>query len=127
MMSAVSRKFIIKIIKFTLIILAIATVLFSTILKSNQLRSYPYLVLLIATVTTISHLWVTKASGQSNIKFSTAFMASTTLKLMVYLFFMLIYLMIDRTHVITFVLTFVALYVVFTVFEVIQIIAYIKK
>jgi len=46
---------------------------------------------------------------------------------MVYLFFMLIYLMIDRTHVITFVLTFVALYVVFTVFEVIQIIAYIKK
>jgi hypothetical protein len=126
-MSEAFRKFIFKILIFTVLIFGVASILFVTILENYYFNAFPYLILLIATVTTIGHLWVVKASGANTMKFTTAFMASVTLKLMVYLFFMLIYLLIDRTQVISFVLTFITLYVLFTIFEVIQVLGFIKK
>jgi hypothetical protein len=83
-MSDVYLKFLTKIGLFTLIVFAIASVLFSTVFKTYHLGFYPYQIILIATVTTIGHLWIVKASGQNSIKFTTAFMASVTLKLIVY-------------------------------------------
>ena len=50
-MSAVSKKFIVKICLFTLIIFLIGTALFATLLKSFYLSVFPYQILLIATVT----------------------------------------------------------------------------
>ncbi len=126
-MSVVSRKFIIKICLFTLVVSAITAALFSTILKDFYLSAFPYQILLIATVTTIGHLWIIRASEQNTMKFTTAFMGSATLKLMVYLFFMLIYLWIDRSQVVPFVLTFMILYLIFTIFEVNEVLRFIKK
>lgn len=126
-MSEVAGKFLVKILIFILIISLIASALFTTILKTFYLSAFPYLVLLIATVTTIGHLWIVKASDQNTMKFTTTFMASVTLKLMIYLFFMLIYLLIDRSEAITFVVTFMILYILFTIFEVVQVLDFIKK
>ncbi len=126
-MSSVSGKFIIKICLFTIVIFAVTAALFATILKDFYLSVYPYQILLIAIVTTIGHLWIIHASEQNTMKFTTAFMGSVTLKLMVYLFFMLIYLWIDRSQVVPFVLTFMILYLIFTVFEVSEVLRFIKK
>ena len=126
-MTVASRQFIIKIFVFSIIIYAIATALFATVLKTWYFAAYPYLLLLIAVITTIGHLWIVKASGQNTRKFSTAYMASVTLKLMVYLTFMLVYLLIDRSQVIPFVLTFISFYTLYTVFEVIQVLNFLKK
>lgn len=122
-----SRQFIVKILIFTILIYVIATALFNTVLKTWYFAAYPYQLLLIALITTIGHLWIVKASEQNPRKFTTAYMASVTLKLMVYLSFMLIYLMIDRSQVIAFVLTFITFYTLFTVFEVIHVLDFIKK
>jgi len=126
-MSETSRKFMIKIGLFTLVVLAITSILFSTVLKLFYVASYPYQVLLIATVTTIGHLWIIRASEQNTIRFTTAFMGSATLKLLVYLFFMLIYLWLDHSNVVPFVLTFMTLYLVYTIFEVTEVLRFIKK
>jgi len=88
---------------------------------------FPFQALLIAAVTAIGHLWIIRASEQNTIKFTTAFMGSATLKLMVYLFFMLIYLWNDHSNAISFVLTFMILYLIFTVFEVMEVLRFIKK
>ena len=125
-MTAVSRQFLLKIIILSLLLLAISTSLFSTVLKTWQFAAYPYQILLIALVTTTGHLWIVKAAGQNTRKFTTAFMASVTLKLMGYLTFMLVYLLYDHSQVIPFVLTFIALYIVFTIFEVIEVLNVIK-
>jgi len=125
--SAASRQFIFKILIFTMIIAAIATSLFLTILKMWYLAAYPYMIILIAAVTTIGHLLVIKASAQNSRKFATAFLASVTLKLMIYLTFILAYLLIDHSQVIPFVLTFIILYILFTVFEVVQVLNFIKR
>jgi len=126
-MTEASKSFIVKITIFTLITIAISTALFSTILGPLHFGFYPYQIFLIAIVTTFGHLWVLKATGLNTRKFTTTFMASVTFKLLIYLTFMLVYLMIDHSQVITFVLTFFILYIIFTIFEVIQVLDFIKK
>lgn len=126
-MTAASRQFIVRILIFTLSIFMIATFLFQTVFKMWYFAAFPYLLLLIATVTTIGHLLIIKASDQNPRKFTTAYMASVTIKLIVYLSSMLIYLLIDRSQVIPFVCTFIAFYVLYTIFEVIHVLSFIKK
>ena len=126
-MTTVSRQFLLKITILSIILFATASALFSTVLKTWQFAAYPYQILLIALVTSIGHLWIVKAAGQNTRKFTTAFMASVTLKLMVYLSFMLLYLLFDRSQVIPFVLTFIIIYILYTIFEVVQVLNYIKK
>lgn len=125
-MTAVSRQFLLKIIILSLLLWAISVALFSTVLKTWQFAAYPYQILLIALVTTTGHLWIVKAAGENTRRFTTAFMASVTLKLMVYLTFMLVYLLYDHSQVIPFVLTFIAFYIAFTIFEVIAVLNVIK-
>jgi len=126
-MTAASRQFIVKILIFTLIIFALATILFHTVFKMWYFASFPYLLLLIATITTSGHLLIIRASDKNPRRFTTAYMASVTIKLIVYLSTMLIYLLIDHSQVIPFVCTFITFYVLYTVFEVIHVLAYIKK
>jgi hypothetical protein len=126
-MNATSRQFIVKILILTLLIYAITTILFYTVFKMWYFAAYPYLLLLIATITTIGHLLVIKASGQNTRRFTTAYMASVTLKLIVYLSVLLVYLLIDRSNMIPFVCTFLVIYILFTIFEVTQVLAFIKK
>jgi F0F1-type ATP synthase assembly protein I len=126
-MTVAARQFIIKILIFTIIIFAIALALFSTALKPWYFGAYPYQILLIATITAIGHLWIMRASDKNMRRFTTAFMASVTLKLMVYLTFMLVCLLIDRSHVAPFVVTFIILYILFTIFEVFEVLSFIKK
>ena len=126
-MSAVTTKFIAKIGLLTLIIYIVATILFSTILKQVYFEVFPVQLLLIAIVTSVGHLWILKAAEQNTVRFTTAFMGSATLKLMIYLFFILIYLWIDRSHVVPFVLTFIILYIMYTIFEVVEVLRVIKK
>jgi predicted neutral ceramidase superfamily lipid hydrolase len=126
-MSAAFRQFIIKILVFTIIITVIAAFLFLTILKTWYVASYPYQIILIATVTTIGHLLVIKSSLENARRFATAFLASVTLKLMIYLTFILVYLLIDHSQTIPFVLTFITLYILFTTFEVIEVLNFVKK
>lgn len=126
-MGASTAKFIIKIGLLTLIIFVIAMVLFSTVLKPFYLAVFPVQLLLIALVTTAGHLWIIKSSKENTLKFTTAFMGSATLKLMIYLFFILIYLWTDRSQVIPFTLTFMILYILYTIFEVVEVLSFIKK
>lgn len=126
-MTTAYRQLIVKILIFTTLVFIISFVLFSTVLKIWYFPAYPYQILLIALVTTIGHLWILKAAGQNTRRFTTAYMASVTLKLMVYLTFMLVYLLIDHSQVIPFAITFITFYISFTIFEVVQVLNYIKK
>lgn len=125
--SGALRQFIVRITLFSLIIATLATALFLTVLKTWYLAAYPYIIVLIAVVTTTGHLWVVKASSGNSRRFTTAFIASVTFKLMIYLCFMLIYLLIDHSQTVVFILTFITIYIVFTAFELVQVLSFIKK
>ena len=120
-------KFLLKISSFTLIVIAISVALFTTILKAYYFKSFIIQVILIAAVTTIGHLLVAKAVKKNIRKFATAYMASVTLKLVVYLIYLLVSLLIGPTQVLQFVLTFLVLYLVYSIFEVVEVLRFMKK
>ncbi len=127
MSTVIYKRFILKMGLLTLFILVACASLFSTILAKFYFVAFPYQLLLIATVTTIGHFWIIKASEESSQKFTTAFMASVTMKLLIYIFFMLIYLWFDHSQVYSFLLNFFSLYLIYTIFEVFEVLNFIKK
>ena len=122
-----SGKFLLKISLFTLIVIVISAALFTTILKAYYFNAFIIQVILISAVTAIGHLLVAKAVKKNIRKFATAYMASVTLKLVVYLIYLLVSLLIDHSQVIQFAITFLVLYLVYTIFEVVEVLRFLKK
>ena len=122
-----SGKFLLKISVFTILVIAISAALFTTILKAYFFNAFMIQIILITAVTAIGHLLVAKAVKKNIRKFATAYMASVTLKLVVYLIYLLVSLLIDHSQVIQFAITFLILYLIYTVFEVIEVLSFLKK
>ncbi len=86
----------------------------------------PYLFLFFLSVTLVVHYVLLKASEKRFSKFTTYFMLATFLKLMLYIAVLLIYVLLNRSDAIPFIITFFILYIFYTVFEVISILSYSK-
>jgi hypothetical protein len=121
------KLFIFRIIIFTIILTSISAILYLTFLKPFYIKSFPLQLLLIGSLTTYSHVRLMKAFEQNIRRFTSVFMLSVTLKLMVYLSFLLICLLIDHSNALAFVLTFLILYICYTIFEVTQALKFFKK
>jgi len=121
------KQFIRKFLIFSIVLIAIAAILYLTILKLLYVKTFPFQLLLIGSLTAFSHLHLIKACEENLRRFTTVYMLFVTLKLMAYLSFMVICLLIDHSNALAFVLTFFALYICFTVFEVIQVLKFLKK
>ena len=126
-MSIPPGKFLLKISVFTLIVITISALLFTTILKAYYFNAFILHVVLISVVTTIGHILVAKAVKKNMRTFATAYMASVTIKLVVYLVYLLVSLLIDHSQVIQFSLTFLILYLIYTIFEVVEVLSFLKK
>lgn len=127
MISKEKQYFLKKIIALCLIISILSIILFSTVLKAYYLNAFPFQVGIIALVTIFSHLKLMNAQKKNARGFSTVFLSTMSMKLFVYLVFILVSLIIDKSKAINFVLTFFILYLLFTSFEVNEITNFLKK
>lgn len=127
MMNKDVQFFLKKFILFCLVLISMSLLLFDTVLKDMYLKIYPLQFAVVAVVTFLSHLRLMKSFDQNIRKFSTTFLSTMSVKLFVYMVFIIICLLIDRSHAVIFVLTFLVLYLCFTTFEVIQISDFLKK
>ncbi|HKK11144.1 MAG TPA: hypothetical protein VJ939_09915 [Bacteroidales bacterium] len=76
----------------------------------------PYFIIISAIV----HYYLLKSSEKGNPrKFVTRFMGTTTIKLMIYLATMLVYVLLNRESALQFVIAFFVFYLVYTIFEVV--------
>lgn len=80
----------------------------------------PYLILLSASVTLIFHYVILKASEKKFSKFISYFMIATVLKILLYTIVIFLYVYLNRSDTIPFVVTFLLLYVIYSVFEIIN-------
>jgi hypothetical protein len=121
------RFFLKKFLLFCLVLTGMSLLLFDTVLKEMYLKIFPVQFALVAAVTFLSHLRLMKSFDQNIRKFSTTFLSTMSVKLFIYMVFIIICLLIDRSHAVNFVLTFLILYLCFTTFEVIEISDFLKK
>jgi hypothetical protein len=127
MISTEKRFFYKKALLFCLVLIGISLLLFDSVLKNYYLNQYPLQFGLIAVVTFFSHLKLMNAIEQNARRFSTTFLATMSIKLLIYIIFIIVCLLIDRSQAINFVVTFMVLYFIFTIFEVIEISNFLKK
>lgn len=80
----------------------------------------PYLILLSASVTLIFHYIILKASEKKFSRFISYFMIATVLKLLLYIIIIFLYVYLNRSDTLPFVVTFLLLYIIFSVFEIIN-------
>ena len=127
MISKEERFFLKKALLFCLVLIGASLLIYDTLLKEYYLKFFPIQFGVVALITIFSHLKLMKASEGNSRKFSTAYFSLMSVRLMVYLGFILVCLIIDRSRAINFVVTFLALYLAFTIFEVIEISNFLKK
>ena len=80
----------------------------------------PYLILLSASVTLLFHYVIIKASEKKFSRFISYFMIATALKLLLYIIIIFLYVYLNRSDTLPFVITFLLLYIIFSVFEIIN-------
>jgi len=111
------KKYIIRLLIFSVILSAISFGLFKFVLGQYYLSIFPFLIAFFVIISILVHFILLKASNFRIAKFSTFYMGSTSAKLFIYIIFLIIYVLVDKANAVPFLLTFFVLYLLFTVFE----------
>lgn len=82
---------------------------------------YPFILVFFFSFTLLQHRYIFRSGAEKLSKFANRFMMLTFLKLALYLFIILFYVvLINQDDAIPFLITFLTIYICFTVFEVIE-------
>ncbi len=127
MISKEKRFFLKKALLFCLVLIGLSLILYDTVIKDYYLKIFPLQFAVVALVTVISHLRLMSSFQLNPRRFNTTFLSVMSIKLFIYLVFILVCLLIDRTSAVNFVITFLVLYLLFTIFEVVEISNFLKK
>ncbi len=111
------KKYILRLITFSVILGVLTFALFKFVLGQYYLPIFPFIIIFFAIVSISVHYILLKASNFRIAKFSTFYMGSTTVKLFLYIIFLIIYVLVDKENAVPFLLTFFVFYFLFTVFE----------
>jgi hypothetical protein len=109
------------------IVIAVSQIFFSTFFETKDFPLRIISVCIVWLATCASHFWVMKTIIEKPKAFVSVFTLQTTIKLLLYMAYIIVYLLIYRQHVIPFTVHFLIAYLVFTLFEVISILKFIRK
>ncbi len=120
------KKFIIRGIIISLVLFIAGFFLFITILKEYFSFSFPVLLLVIFLINVLFHRYLIRSAERSNRKFPIKFMGATGIKMGLYLNLIILFVVFDRENTVPFLLVFMIIYVIFTIFELVSVLDYLK-
>jgi hypothetical protein len=120
------KQFFIKSTVLTIILFLVGSIIYSTILKSFYLSVLPYTVIFFYLTTNLVHAYLLRVAGNSGSRFTSQYMATSFLKLFFYLTVAIVYVIVDRENAKAFIVVFLLLYVVYTIFEVLEFLKVVK-
>lgn len=118
------RKFTLNLFLLTVLITITGWILFRTVLTDQYFKGFLFLPFLFFGITIALHIYLIKSSQKEIIKFTPRFMGATGIKMLIYIILMVIYLLIDRNHAVSFLICFLICYLIYTAFEIISILKY---
>ena len=124
------KKYIQFIIRLTILSLVLGLLAFilKRFLPSGVVSpAIPYLIVLFHVITAIVHYILLRITTLNPRKFVSYFMLATFLKLMIYLIVVIVYIFYVKEGILSFILSFFILYIFYTVFEVVTILAQTKE
>ncbi len=128
-MKSVFLKFVISLSIYSLFLVAAGIVTSNYLLQEHSFAIVPFVLvcLLFYAVTLIVHYVLLKSGKQKAQPFVRNFIATTFLKLLAYLLILVVYVLLNRENAVSFIITFLILYLFYTVFETIAIMKFFKK
>ena len=127
MISREKQIFLKKALLFCLVLVGVSAILFSTYMKAFYLKIFPLQFGIIAKVTILSHLRLMNAAEANIRRFNTTFLSIMSVKLIIYVVFIMVYLLMERSGAVNFILSFLILYFCYTILEVNEISNFLKK
>jgi len=118
------------ILRLTILSLALGALVFilNWLLPSGIISpATPYLIILFYVITAIVHYVLLRITALNPRKFVGYFMLATSLKLMNYLIVVVVYVFYVKEGILSFILTFFILYIIYTIFEVATILVQTKE
>lgn len=112
------KKYIQNLVVVIFVVSIIAWLVFSKIIPQYYLPVFPFIILFYALVSASVHAYLVRLATKNMGKFTRSIMAITFLKLFIYSAVAIFYISIDKENAKIFVVEFMSLYVVFTIFEV---------
>ena len=120
-------KFLRNITLFSIILIVIAIFLFRQFVPQYYLNIFPFLFLLFYLVNIGFSYLMEISARRRNMVVIRAFLLGWTLKFFVYVIFLLIYVLLNRSGAINFLIQFTSLYIAFSIFEISSLIRNFKK
>lgn len=120
------KKFILWEMVLTISIGIIALFLFQTICKIYYLPVFWILLGVISLLTGVLHYTNIQVSEKNTSKFTSGFLTVTGIKMMIYLILITLYVLLKPQNATVFLISFLILYFLYTAFEVVQIVLFLK-
>ncbi len=117
-MAKTMKKITIQLIIFTIIVAILSAALFLTLLKEYYFQIFPLSVIIFFALTLLFFFLIVKRGENNPNKFVRMFLLSTTIKIFTLLIYLTGYLLYDRSEAVPFLISFLVLYLIFTIFEV---------
>jgi len=121
------KKFIVLGFFITLLLAVIGYFLFTVVFNPYYQVILPFVLLFVFLFTTVIHAILLKTTRKKPKKLINRFLMLTGLKMMIYLLIMIIYLVISKQDSAPFLITFLIVYLVFSFFETLSILSYLKR
>jgi len=126
-MNSVFKNFVTRLLVFSSVILFVGIALFSMVLMKYYHISYVFALLLFVILTAVFHYVFVKYCEKHPKRFAGYFMLATTVKMLICLLYLLLYVILVKKYVLVFVLFFFAMYVCFSIFEVVSLLNHFNK
>jgi len=121
------RKFVFRLALMALVLTCLGYGLFYYFFPESYFPFFPVIPAFLFLVTIVVHYYLVKASRGDSRKFTVRYMGSLGLKILVYICFIIVFLVVDFSSAIPFLVSFLVMYGAFTLFEVISILNAFKK
>jgi hypothetical protein len=123
------KKYLQFILRLTILslVLGFVAIILSRLLPGRMISpALPYLFLLFYVISALVHFVLLRITALNPRKFVSYFMLTTFFKLMNYLIVILVYVLYVKEGILPFILSFFILYIIYTLFEVVTILAQTK-
>jgi hypothetical protein len=113
-----------KLLFFSLMLGSIATVLFFVLPSKLITPALPFLFPFFISVTLISSYLLIRSSQKKFIKYLNVYLLTTVSRLFLYIAVMVTYIMLNRADILPFSISFLILYLCYTIFEVVWLVSF---
>jgi len=121
------RNFSLYLFLLTVFITTGGWMLFKTWLPDRYFTGFLFIPFLFFIINVALHYYLIRSSEKVMIKFTPRFIGATGVKMLIYVILIVIYLLIDRQHAVSFLICFLICYFLYTAIEIISVLGYLKR